>query len=581
MRFEKIKSFGTQRIYSYCISFFLVISVVFAYWNIDKLGFSSYDDEIYVTGNTKVFTGLNKPNIAWAFSSFCASNWHPLTWMSHMADAQIYGLKPAGHHLTSLLFHILNTLLLFFLLKTATGAFWKSALVSVLFGIHPIHVESVAWISERKDVLSTFFMLLTLITYIRFTSKKKISYYFAALIFFALGLMAKPMLVTLPCVMLLMDFWPLNRMKNMAQDGMISREKKKRRVLLHLIVEKLPFFVLAGISSVITFTAQRAGSAVVSFTRLPFGTRLCNAAMSYCGYIEKTIVPTNYAVFYPYPLTQSMIKASICFIILVLLTIVFTLLRRKRPYLIFGWLWYIGILVPVLGIVQVGAQAMADRYMYVPSIGLFILFTWAIFDGANRWTRIKPFLIFFMVIILGILLYQTRKQVGYWTNDLTLADHALSVTLDNYTAFEIKGNYFMAQGNYEAAKENFLKSLSICKVSPYPRLQIGWVLLQQGRYEEAIGYFGEVLDRDSTNVLANSNCATAMSKLKDFDNARSFYFRALKKDPAYVPALYNLGLDYEVLHEYATARQYFSQVLRYKPGHHDAIFHLNKCRVPE
>jgi hypothetical protein len=335
LHFEKLKSPGIQKIYTYGISLLLVISVSFAFWNVDKLGFSSFDDQIYVSGNTNVITGLNKKNIVWAFSSFYASNWHPLTWMSHMIDTELYGMKPAGHHLTNLLFHIVNTLLLFFLLKTATGALWKSALVSILFGVHPIHVESVAWVSERKDVLSAFFMFLTLIIYIQFTLKKKAFYYFVTFISFALGLMAKPMLVTLPCVMLLMDFWPLNRMKTMGPDVLASGAKKKRSVSLQLLVEKIPFFIMACISCVITFIAQDSGSSVASFTKLSLESRLCNAFVSYCGYIGKIIIPFNFSVFYPYPLTQSILKVSICLSILVIITIVFILLHRKRPYLIF------------------------------------------------------------------------------------------------------------------------------------------------------------------------------------------------------------------------------------------------------
>ena len=581
MHFEKLKSPGIQKIYTYGISLLLVISVSFAFWNVDKLGFSSFDDQIYVNGNMNVITGLNTGNISWAFSSFYASNWHPLTWMSHMIDTELYGMKPAGHHLTSLLFHIVNTLLLFLLLKIATRSLWKSALVSLLFGIHPVHVESIAWISERKDVLSAFFMFLTLIAYVQFAFNKKAIYYFAAFFSFAFGLMAKPMLVSVPCVMLLMDFWPLNRMNTTRSDDLASGNKKPRNIQLYLIFEKIPFIILSGFSCVITFIAQDSGSSVASFTKLSLESRLCNAFVSYCGYIGKIIIPFNFSVFYPYPLTQSILKVSICLSILVIITIVFILLHRKRPYLIFGWLWYLVILVPVSGIIQVGAQAMADRYAYLPSIGLFILFVWAIFDSSKERSCLKPFLIFMIVIILGILLHLTRKQVENWKNDLTLGDHALSVTSNNYRAFDLKGNYFLAQGNYDSAKENYSNSLTICKVSTFPRMQIGWILLQQARYVEAIKYFGEVLDKDSTNVMANSNCAAAMSMLKDFRNARSFYLRALDKNPAYVPALYNLGLDYEELQDYSSAEYYFSRVLRYKPDHFAAISQLDKCKALE
>jgi hypothetical protein len=393
--------------------------------------------------------------------------------------------------------------------------------------------------------------------------------------------MAKPMLVSVPCVMLLMDFWPLNRMKTARPDVLGHESKKPGIIPLLLVMEKIPFIILSGFSCVITFMAQNSGAAVVSFAKLPLGIRLCNAVISYCGYISKIVFPFNLSVFYPYPLSQSIIKLSICLCILISVTVVFALLHGKFPYLIFGWLWYLVTLVPVIGVIQVGAQAMADRYSYVPSIGIFILCVWIFFDYANKRFYLKLFLIFTIVTIAGIFLYQTRKQVWYWKNDLSLAEHALSVTPNNYRAFELKGNYFLAQENLDAAKENYLQSLSNCNVSMYTRLQLGWILLQQAKYIEAIKYFGEVLDKDSTNVMANSNCAAAMSMLKDFPNACSFYLRALDKNPAYVPALYNLGLDYEEMKEYPSAEYYFSRVLRYKPDHFAAISQLDKCKALE
>jgi hypothetical protein len=256
--------------------------------------------------------------------------------------------------------------------------------VSLLFGIHPVHVESIAWISERKDVLSAFFMFLTLIAYVQFAFNKKAIYYFAAFFSFAFGLMAKPMLVSVPCVMLLMDFWPLNRMKTARPDVLGHESKKPGIIPLLLVMEKIPFIILSGFSCVITFMAQNSGAAVVSFAKLPLGIRLCNAVISYCGYISKIVFPFNLSVFYPYPLSQSIIKLSICLCILISVTVVFALLHGKFPYLIFGWLWYLVTLVPVIGVIQVGAQAMADRYSYVPSIGIFILCVWIFFDYANK-----------------------------------------------------------------------------------------------------------------------------------------------------------------------------------------------------
>ncbi len=349
------------------ICLLLALVTALLYWPITSHDFVSFDDQEYITENPHVTPGLTWDGIAWAMSAGYASNWHPLTWISHMADCSLYGLHPGGHHLTNLLLHVANTVLLFLLLYQLTGAVWRSACVAALFAWHPVHVESVAWASERKDVLSTLFWILTLIAYSHFKSqisnlRSRQMWYFAALIFFALGLMCKPMLVTLPFVLLLLDFWPLQA----ASPG-------HPRAWPRLLVEKIPFFLLAGIASVVTYLVQKHGGAVSSLEVAPLSSRLANALVAYLRYVGKSIWPAHLAAMYPYVKHWPALWVITAAVLVAGLSILFLLRARTSPWLIVGWLWFLGTLVPTIGLVQVGAQSMADRYTYIPGIGLFLL----------------------------------------------------------------------------------------------------------------------------------------------------------------------------------------------------------------
>jgi tetratricopeptide (TPR) repeat protein len=392
--------------------------------------FISYDDPAYVTENARVKAGLTFDNLKWAFRSTEASNWHPLTWISHMADCQLFGLHAWGHHLTSILLHALNAVLLFAALRRMTGAVWRSLFVAALFGVHPLHVESVAWISERKDVLSTTFWMLVLWAYARRAELARAGapgtgrLYALALVFFALGLMCKPMLVTLPCVLLLLDFWPLGRWKASSASGRWA-----------LLAEKLPFLALSAAASAVTLAAQAGGEAVGSAEDFPLSVRVANALISYCRYLGKCFVPVKLAVFYPFfaeqpPLRETILAGAL----LAAITVGAVALARRQPYLLVGWLWFLGTMVPVIGLVQVGGQSMADRYTYVPLIGVFIMVAWAASDAAAHMRNGRRILGVASGVVLLTLSAITTRQLSYWKDGASLFRHALAVTENNWVA---------------------------------------------------------------------------------------------------------------------------------------------------
>ncbi|MBL7207805.1 MAG: glycosyltransferase family 39 protein, partial [Desulfobacterales bacterium] len=405
------------------VCLFLALTVLAVYWQVGNHEFVNYDDKDYITENQHVQAGLTLKSIAWAFTSTHAGNWHPLTWLSHMLDCQIYGLNPCGHHFTSVFFHILNSILLFLVFKRMTGAFWKSAFVAALFALHPLHVESVAWAAERKDVLSAFFWMLTMGSYIRYVERPGTNRYLLVLLFFALGLMAKPMLITLPFVLLLLDYWPLGRFhvrkpeaaqpsEEKPQKDTKSKKRKSRKRLaknavqakkttgsdyqwslaLSLLWEKIPLFVLAAASSVVTFFVQQSGGAVRSLDALPLFVRISNALVSYISYIVKMILPHNMAILYPHPKDFSIWQVAGACLLLACISFIAIRSMKRYPYFAVGWLWYLGTLVPVIGLVQVGLQSMADRYTYIPLTGIFIIIAWGISDLAAKWCYKKEWL---------------------------------------------------------------------------------------------------------------------------------------------------------------------------------------------
>jgi tetratricopeptide (TPR) repeat protein len=499
-----LKTFNVKPSIIICLALAVVTFAV--YWPMTHHDFILFDDQQYVTENPHVQAGLTGAGVVWAFTNDVAANWHPLTWLSHMADCDLFGLYAGGHHLINLLFHIANTLLLFLWLNRMTGALWRSAFVAAFFAWHPLHVESVAWVAERKDVLSTFFWLLTLMAYTRYAEsmngrswREKSGnatalalvtcppslYYGLALFLFACGLMSKPMVVTLPFVLLLLDYWPLNRLELPAAGGV----KDFVRKALRLVVEKIPFFALAAAGSVMTYLAQKTGGALWSLSALPPQDRLANAVLSYVRYISKTLWPSDLAIIYPYPRHWPVIVTIGCVLVLAAWTGLFLWRLRRNPYLAVGWFWFLGTLVPTIGLVQVGSQSMADRYMYIPSIGLFVLVVWGLNDFFDRWPERKKFLPLAGVVALAGCLGVTSIQLGHWQNSFSLFVHAIDVTSDNYVAYNSLGQAFTQAGRKQEAAGMFLTSVQIETNFPPAQFNLAHALVAVGRPAEALPHY--------------------------------------------------------------------------------------------
>jgi tetratricopeptide (TPR) repeat protein len=482
--------------------------------------FIHYDDYEYVVENPHLRCGLTLRGITWALTTGYAGNWHPLTWLSHMLDCQLYGLNPKGHHLSSLLLHIINTLLLFLVLKRMTGALWRSAFAAALFAFHPLHVESVAWVSERKDVLSTLFWMMTLWAYVRYVERPAIGRYMLSLLFFFLGLTAKPMLVTLPFVLLLMDYWPLARF----QFGTLKEGESLRaggtpvdthpwRIAGRLLWEKVPFLVLAASSSVVTFLVQREWGTMPSL--IPLKIRAANALYSYALYMGKMIWPQNLAVFYPHPgNTLTLWQWGGAALLLASISLLAVMAARQIPYLIMGWLWYLGTLVPVIGFIQVGSQAMADRYTYVPLIGLFVIISWGVHRLAGKSPLLKGIVSVFAIFAMTGLFVSTMRQVSTWKDGKTLFEHALAVTSRNVLAHNNLGNALAREGKQEEAAYHFAEALRFSPHDATAHNNLGNALVELGRIEEAVAHYTE-----------------ALRIRPDFKEARDNLLRALQKPP--------------------------------------------------
>ena len=471
----------------------LVIFALAVYWQVNGHEFVNYDDSLYVIENPQVKNGVDLNAVIWAFKSTHAANWHPLTWLSHMADVELYGLAPGAHHLTSVVFHIANSLLLFVVLRRMTGHLWQSAVVAALFALHPLHVESVAWVAERKDVLSTFFWLLTMLGYARYAERPGVARYLLVVGCFMLGLMTKPMLVTLPFVLLLLDYWPLRRVGIERFGEHQSGNLPCWRPLLGLVWEKLPLFLLAIVSSVITFWAQKKGGAVGSMELYPLTSRVANALVSYVKYIGKTIWPVDLAAFYPHPGSLPAWQVVGAGVLLGLITVAALRSLRQRPWFIVGWLWFVGTLVPVIGLVQIGLQAMADRYTYIPLIGLFMIVAWGVSELIGGWQHKKKLLATAAIILLMVLSVVSWRQTTYWKNSVTLFQHALAVTENNYWMHNNLGFALTAQGRLDEAIAQYENALKINPVYEPAHLNLGIALISQGKVDQCIAYYQDVL----------------------------------------------------------------------------------------
>jgi tetratricopeptide (TPR) repeat protein len=542
--------------------------------------FITYDDPVYVTGNAHVTGGLTWADVGWAFRSTEASNWHPLTWLSHMADCQVFGVRPWGHHLTSVLLHAFNAFLLFVALRRMTGALWRSLFVAALFGLHPLHVESVAWVSERKDVLSTTFWMLVLWAYARraeFARARNpgsLAFYGLAVLFFALGLMCKPMLVTLPCVLLLLDYWPLNRWGGSAASARVA-----------LVAEKLPFFALSAAASAVTLYAQRGGGTVASVEDFPWPVRLANALVAYCWYLGKAVVPAKLAVFYPYfaesPPLWEWVSAAV---LLAAVTATSAALARRRPYLLVGWLWYLGTLVPVIGLVQVGGQAKADRYSYVPLIGLFIMAAWSAGGAPALSARRRRAQGLAAAAVLAGLAIVTSRQLAFWKDGTSLFRHALAVTENNWVAHANLSASLAKSSPAEAAAEH-QETLRILAAFADTYVKKGIELERTpGRLPDAIKEFRTAVRILPVLAGPHFNLGTALARtpggrLEAIEELRT----ATRLKPDFVDAHFNLATVLAgTLEGRDEAVAEFETVIRLSPGDFLSHFYLGQvlARIP-
>ena len=593
-----------------CLS--LAGAVLLVFFPVIKHEFINFDDQFYVTDNPHVSSGLHWTNVIWAFGDAHLGNWHPVTWLSHMLDIQLFGMNAGGHHFTNLALHALNTVLLFLLLRGLTGAFWRSALVAVWFGLHPMHVESVAWVSERKDVLSTTFFLLALWAYTRYArsanvkNQKTWSWYWAALALFALGLMSKPMLVTAPLILLLLDLWPLKRVQNS------EAETFPGKGLGSLLAEKVPFFTLAAADGLVTFWAQSQAGAVKELGELPLLERTANGLISYWRYIGKLFWPVDLSVFYPFPSGWPLWQVTVAALTLVASCWLVTDWRRRFPHLFLGWFWYLVTLTPVVGFLQTGIQSMADRYSYIRFIGMFITISWSAGRVAQRW-RVREVLVGTSAILVLLLGIAARAQLQFWTSSESLFRHALAVTRDNALAYHCLGSALAARGDREAAVAEFQRAIQIrsdyhdAEVSLaitlgelgraaesearfqsalrrkpadlQARFQFAIALAMEGKFQEAAGQYQEVVRAKPDFAQAQNNFANTLQRLGRVEEAIAHYREALRVAPDLPEAHNNLGVALEATGQRAEAVAQYQEAIRLKPDYAEAYNNLGNVQA--
>ena len=565
----------------------LVAINLIAYASVRTFEFVDYDDSDYITSNPNIASGLTGEGVRWAFTTGHAANWHPLTWLSHMLDMQLFGMHAGPPHVVNLLLHIVSTLLLFRVLQRMTGAVYRSAFVAALFAVHPLHVESVAWAAERKDVLSTVFFMLGLWAYHRYVERPDWRRYAAVAACLAAGLMAKPMLVTMPVLFLLLDVWPL-----------------RRPLSFDLVKEKIPLFVLVAVSALITISVQRQGGAVMRFDQVPLGLRLANVPIAYVHYIAKMFWPLGLVAMNPLPRQAQVAETMIALTVLIGISVVIARLGRSRKYLIVGWLWYLVALVPVIGIVQVGAQANADRYTYTPLIGLFVIVAWGI-SGIVGSGRVQMLALRGAAIaLIAICTVLSFRQSQYWRNSFALWGHVLDVAPDNYFAHFSLGYVFWKRNNLDSAVTHFTESIRLRPNFSETHNNLGVALARQGKLAEAVPHFEEALrlKPDYTDALANLNATKAHMKTLDselaplaaavtqrpndlvarnefgaalaargrVDDAIEQFTQALRIDSSQADVHYNLGMMLESKGQMAEARASFQAALRHNPKHEAA-----------
>ncbi len=536
----------------FVLGLLLVVATLVVYFPVGHHPFVNYDDMVYVVNNPHIQSGLDWDTISWAFTTFYQFNWHPLTWLSHAVDVQLFQLEPGGHHVMNLLLQVVNVLLLFWVLLRATGYAGRSAMVAGLFALHPINVESVAWISERKNLLSMLFFLLGLGAYRWYLSpspvgksslkmqparESRAGRYIAVALLFAMGLMSKPQIITFPFLLLLWDYWPLQRMAAPADgrsSGTLTAPILPPRSFWWLVKEKIPLFAMCAGSAVVTVMAQKSGGAVVSLEVYPFSIRLTNAIVAYARYIGKAVWPTNLIPIYPHPWHALPMSQVIPALALLLIITVLAVMGRSHRYLLVGWLWFLGAMVPMIGLVHVGNQAMADRYAYLPFIGLFLLVCWGVSDLAER--RHVPVILLRCggMIVLLVLAVVTHHQLAYWNDNVTLWTHSIEASTDNYVAHDNLALLLIDRGQTEEAMQHFQAALAIYPSDPTSNLQIAVYDHQHGRLQEAIARYDQMIsitpDGPGRAELF-SNKGLVYLDLRDNAGARENLDKAVAMDP--------------------------------------------------
>lgn len=535
----------------------LVLSVLIVYAQVLGFNFVNYDDNVYVTGNSAVQKGLTLESVKWAFSSTHAEFWHPITWLSHMLDVEIFGMNPAGHHFSNLLLHIINTLLIFHFLAKTTGCLWRSYIVAALFALHPLHVESVAWIAERKDVLSTCFWLLTTLMYVRYTKHPGIQRYLPVMIGFILGLMTKPMLVTLPFVFLLLDYWPLNRLGQSPPSGGDQQFQWKQAYFL--IIEKIPLLITTTAFSVITFIVQTADRHAGSFGH-PFGQRLATSLVSYIKYLIQTCWPFRLSVVYPYPDDYAIWQVAGAVLILAGISMGVLKKARRNPYLPVGWFWYLGTFLPVIGIVQVGAHATADRYTYIPLIGIFVIVAWGCHELISGWRHRKVIACLLATVLLGFYMAVAYVQTGYWRTSTLLFENALKNTEGNYLAYNNLGNIYFRKGLIEEASNYYTSAIQIQPDFAVAHGNLGAALVRKGRIQKAIDQFNLAISIDPGQEDARRNLKNTIRAVESFRTEIAAKEKLAAVDSENYQLKYELGALYQSLGETQKAIEQFERI---------------------
>lgn len=569
MSFDSIKD-GQKKI---IVILVLTALVLIIYWQVQNFEFINYDDQLYVTSNDLTQSSINLKSIMSVLRDTQTGNWHPLTMLSHMLDWQIYGWKAGGHHWTNVIIHIFNAVLLFLLFNQMTGAIWRSAAVAALFALHPINVESVAWVAERKNVLSTFFWIITMIFYVRYSKAPDWKRYLPVLICFTLGLMSKAMLVTLPFVLLCIDFWPLKRTAiSFQQEEYVPKSKTSL-----LVVEKIPLLMMSALFVYITVNAQKTLNAFHNPEVLPLWSRIANSFVSYSRYIQKTIWPTDLEIFYPFsffPLWQIILSA----VLILAITAAAFKNFKKYPSFTVGWFWFTGTLIPVIGLVQVGRQSMADRYAYVPLIGLFLIFAWTIPQITSKLRHAKIYISSALIIFIFLMAVSSFHRVSVWQNTTTLFEEALRINPRNYFAYNILGLEQADKGHFENALFYYSESLKINPQNDQAYTNAGNLFLKLGKYKEAYYYYQKAISINARQTIAYHNLGVLFAINSKYEEAIDNFDKSLAIMPDYINAHVSMGIVLIETGNVEDAIAHFEKALSLNPRHIEAQKKLNECR---